>query len=68
MTRALSEAPAELAREIEEVLANSAGAKAREIRVTNNTAPSRQLDVSSCTLAELTAIVATLIQDLQSSE
>ena len=68
MTRALSDDPEALRHELEEALANSAGTKAREIRVANNTAPSRSLDVASCTLAQLTAVVATLVQDVQDSE
>ena len=68
MTRTLSDDPEALRHELEEALANSAGTKVREIRVSNNTAPSRTLDVSSCTLAQLTVVVATLIQDVQASE
>ena len=68
MSRNLSIETEELVRELEEALSNSAGGKAREIRVSNNTAPSRALNVSSCTLGQLTAVVATLVQDMQDSE
>jgi hypothetical protein len=54
--------------EIQSALDNSAGEAARQFVVQNNSAPSRSLDVSSCTLVQLVAVVATLIQDTSETE
>jgi hypothetical protein len=68
MSRLLPRDPAVAISEIQSALDNSAGEASRQFVVTNNTAPARALNVSSCTLAQLTVIVATMLQDMQDTE
>lgn len=68
MSRSLPTDPEAAIAEIQSALDNSAGEAARQFVVQNNTAPSRALDVASCTLAQLVAVVATLIQDSSDTE
>jgi hypothetical protein len=68
MSRLLPTDPEAAVVEIQSALDNSAGEAARQFVVQNNSAPSRSLDVSSCTLGQLVAVVATLIQDTSETE